>query len=221
MQRRTGMWQMGKRRRKRWWRRKGGDASHSWVSQGNWMKEVGGSYCSSWERAIIWYHQTVMNLYCQEKRDGQRNGKKKKSKISRLKEGKQEFQADDRRRLEESAVRRMQMPASCLSHTDTLHRSEEASNIRAAKTEIGWKTKCTNKKKEKGVRCEGVGYPSACGDITGHQLPSVFSWVGGSSCMFLLCWQGVGLLPQTKHVHKNILWRTDNPSSWLDWNQFH
>lgn len=73
--------------------------------------------------------------------------------------------------LEEYAIQRMQMPVSCLSHTDTLHTFEEGSKIRAAKPEIGWKTKRTNKKKEKGVRCEGVGPPSACGvslDISFH-----------------------------------------------------
>ena len=70
-------WQMGERRRwggrRRWRRRRqrrrqrrrrGDESVSAW---GNWKGRIQ-TYCSSWERAIIWYHQTVMNLRRQERR---------------------------------------------------------------------------------------------------------------------------------------------------------
>lgn len=184
MQRRNGMWQMGKRRRRRRWRRKGGDASHSWVSQGNWMEVVvGGLLFQLGESNHLISSNCNESILSGEERwqhDGQGNGsggkwKWKKSKIRRLKEGKQEFQTDNRR-LEKSSIQRMQMPGSCPTDTDTLRVSEEPhTHIRATRQKHELKTKWPDKW-GKGKKTSQMwrwleakvmeGPSSACGRIT-------------------------------------------------------
>lgn len=184
MQRRNGMWQMGKRRRRRRWRRKGGDASHSWVSQGNWMEVVvGGGYCSSWERAIIWYHQTVMNLYCQEKRDDSMtakevgaagNGSERSQKLEGSKRENRNFRQiiEGWRSLLSKGCKCLVAARLTLIHCVCLRNH---THIRATRQKHELKTKCPDKWGKGKKTCEMwrwleakvmEGPSSACGRIT-------------------------------------------------------
>lgn len=59
----------GKEKVKKNRKKKKGMGGSSWVGQRLGELEGGvQTYCSSWERAIIWYHRTVMNLRRQERR---------------------------------------------------------------------------------------------------------------------------------------------------------